>query len=183
MIIWRRPLHTPQNRENCENWQNKMPQTVWLQPDHGAKASVIACMLQPYTRIRNKCPYTCNRDRAEGMVLVGQDFRVARRGIPATDTLIMRHEDSPQKELYYTKRMVHNTEEGPGDKLFYLERTSLDSSIVSAVLPPYEGVERFIGKEDEETPLPTPLSGSHGITVTGDDIATLRCEVISSNKN
>ena len=43
------------------------------------------------------------------MVLVGKDFRVVRRVIPATDALIRRHEDFPNKELYFTKRMVNNT--------------------------------------------------------------------------
>ena len=47
------------------------------------------------------------------MVLVGQYFWVVRRGSPATDPFIKRHEDFPDKELYATKRMVHITEEGP----------------------------------------------------------------------
>ena len=49
----------------------------------------------------------------DGLVVGGQDFRVVRRGSPATDTFIMCHEDLPKKELYDTKRMVHITEEDP----------------------------------------------------------------------
>ena len=45
----------------------------------------------------------------EGMVLVGQDFRVVGRGGEANDVFIMRHEYFPNKELYYTKSMVHIT--------------------------------------------------------------------------
>ena len=69
-------------------------------------------------------------------MLVGQYFGVVRRGIPATDAFIMCHEYSPNKELYATKRMVHITENPPKEDLFYSEKTSLDSSIASAVVPP-----------------------------------------------
>ena len=91
------------------------------------------------------------------MVIVGQDFWLVRRGIPATDAFIMRHEDSPNQEICATKRMVHITEEGRTEDLFDLEIPSLDSSIDSAVVPPEEGVDRFIDKEDEETPLTISL--------------------------
>ena len=57
----------------------------------------------------------------EGVVVVGQDFGVVRRGSTATDAFIMCHEDSPNKDLYATKRMVHITEEGPKEDLFNLE--------------------------------------------------------------
>ena len=80
------------------------------------------------------------------MVIVVQYFRVARRGSPATDAFIMHHEDLPNKELYATKRMAHITEEGPEEDLFYLEIPSLDSYIASEVVPPEEGVGRFIDK-------------------------------------
>ena len=93
----------------------------------------------------------------EGLVILGQYFWVVRRGGPVTDTFIMCHEDSPNKELYATKSMVHITEEGPEEKLFDLEIPYLDSSIDSAVVPPEEGVDRFIDKEDEETPLTISL--------------------------
>ena len=69
-------------------------------------------------------------------MLVGQYFGVVRRGIPATDAFIMCHEYSPNKELYATKRMVHITEEGPKEEILDLERTYLNSSIASAVVPP-----------------------------------------------
>ena len=49
----------------------------------------------------------------EGLVLVGKDFGVARRGILGTGAFITCHEYLPNKELYDTKRMVHITEEGP----------------------------------------------------------------------
>ena len=80
------------------------------------------------------------------LVLVGQDFWMVRRGNPATDAFIRRHEDFPNKELYATNRMVHITEEGPKEELFYLERPSIDSSIDSVVVPSYEGVDRFKDK-------------------------------------
>ena len=54
------------------------------------------------------------------MVLVGQDFGVVRRGSPATDAFIMRHEDFPNKELYATNSMVHIIEEIPEEELFDL---------------------------------------------------------------
>ena len=79
--------------------------------------------------------------------------------------------------------MVHITEEGPKDDLFYLEIPSLDSSISSAVVPPEEGVDRFRDKEGEETPLPILPSGSRGITMTESDIATLRGEGIAVGDN
>ena len=72
----------------------------------------------------------------EGLVLLGQDFWLVRRGSPATDTFIMRHEDFPNKELYATKRMVHITEEGHEEDLFDLWRLSLDYYIASAVVLP-----------------------------------------------
>ena len=48
----------------------------------------------------------------DGLVFVEQDVSVVRRGSPATDVFIMRHEDFPNKEIYATKRMVHITKEG-----------------------------------------------------------------------
>ena len=77
------------------------------------------------------------------MVIVGQDFRVVRRGSSATDKFIMHHEDLPNKELCATKGMVHTTEPPPKEDLFDLERPSLESSIDSEVVPPEEGVDRF----------------------------------------
>ena len=47
------------------------------------------------------------------MVIVGQYFRVVRSGSSATDAFIIRHEYSPNKELYATNIMVYITEEVP----------------------------------------------------------------------
>ena len=55
-------------------------------------------------------------ERVEGLVIVGQDFRVVKRGSPETDAFIIRHEDFPNKELYATKRIVHITLEVPKKK-------------------------------------------------------------------
>ena len=44
---------------------------------------------------------------------------------------------------------------------------------------PEGGIDRFIDKKDEETPLPILPSGILGITVTEDDISMLYCEGIS----
>ena len=55
-----------------------------------------------------------------GTVLLEKYFLVVRRGGPATDVFIMRHEYFPNKELYATKRMVHIKKEGPKEDLFYL---------------------------------------------------------------
>ena len=129
--------------------------------------------------IRDKWPNRWQKERVEGLVLVGHDFRVMRRESPATDAFIMRHEDLSNKEFYTTKRMVHIIEEGPIEDLFILERPSLDSSIASAVIPLEEGVDRFRDNEDEETPLPILLSCSRGIIVAEVDIATLRREGIA----
>ena len=123
-----------------------MPLTVRLWPVHGAKASAIARMLHPSDLIRYKWPNTCQRERVEGLVLVGQDFRVVRRGSPETDTFIMRHKDLPTKQLCSTKRMVNIIEEGPEEYLFDLERLSLEYSIASAVVPPEEESYRFRDK-------------------------------------
>ena len=112
-------------------------------------------------------------------MLVGQDFRVVIRGSPATDTFIMCHKDLPNKELYDTKRMVHITKGGPEEDLFDLGIPSLDSFIASSVVPPEEGVYRFIDKEDKETPLPILPPGSRGITVLEADIEMLRREGIA----
>ena len=54
-------------------------------------------------------------------MVVERIVRMERRGIPAIDAFIMRHEDFPHKEIYVTKRMVHITEEGPEKHLFDLE--------------------------------------------------------------
>ena len=72
----------------------------------------------------------------DGLVLVGKYFRVVRRGSPATDAFIMRHEDLPNKEIYDAKRMVRITEEVSKEELFDLERPSLGSSIFSSMVPP-----------------------------------------------
>ena len=90
-----------------------MPQTVCLRPGHGEKTSEIAWMLHLSALIRYKWKNILNRDRVEGVVLVGKYFWVVRMGIPATDAFIMRCEDFPNKELYATKRMVYITEEVP----------------------------------------------------------------------
>ena len=47
------------------------------------------------------------------------------------------------------------------------------------MVPPEEGVDKFRYKEEEETPLHILPSGSRGITVTKDDIATLHSERIA----
>ena len=70
-------------------------------------------MLYPYVLIREKWNNTWKREMVEGLVLVGKDFRVARRGSPLPNEFIMNHEDLPNKELYTTKMMVNITEEGP----------------------------------------------------------------------
>ena len=98
------------------------------------------------------------------------------RGVPLTDSFIMRHEYVPNKELHATKRMVHITEEFPKEDVFDLERPPLDSSVASAAVPPEEGVDRFRDKEEKETPLPILPPGSHGIPVTEADISTLLSE-------
>ena len=90
-----------------------MPRTVRFRPSHGAKYPAIFRMLHPYALIRENWPNTWHRERVDGMVLVGQDFRVVMRGGPATDAFIIRNEYLPNKELYATKRMVHIPEEGP----------------------------------------------------------------------
>ena len=79
--------------------------------------------------------------------------------------------------------MVHITEEDPKEELFDLGRPSLDYSIYSAVVPQEEGVDRFIDKEDEDTPLTILPSDSRGITVTEADISTLRREGIAVDDN
>ena len=98
----------------------------------------------------------------DGLVLAGQMFRVVRRGSPATNAFIMRHEDLSNKELYTTKRMVHITEEGIGKDLLDLEITFLEYSISLAVFPPEEGVDRLRDKEVEETPCPLSLQAVFG---------------------
>ena len=104
-----------------------MPQTVRLRTSYGAKVSEIYRIMHPSDLIRYKWSNTFQRDRVEGLVLVGKDFWVVRRGGPATDVFIMCHEDLPNKEIYATKRMVHNTKEGPKEDLFDLERPGLDT--------------------------------------------------------
>ena len=86
---------------------------------------------------------TRQRERVEGVVLVGKYFRVVRRGSPVTDSFIMRHEDFPNKELYSTKSMVYITRQLPKEGLFNLEIPSLESSISSAMVPSEEGADRF----------------------------------------
>ena len=120
LIIRRGPLHTPQNHGNRGNRQNTMPRTVHLRPGHGFKASAISRVLHPSDLIRGKWSNTWHRERVAGLVFVGRYLWVVRRGIPATDAFIMRHEYFPNKELYDTKRMVHITEEGPKEGLFDL---------------------------------------------------------------
>ena len=120
-----------------------MPQTVCLQPGHGANASEISRMLHPSSLIRYKWMKTWQREGVKEMLLVKKYFWVVRRGSPATDAFIMCHEYFPNKVLYAIKMMVHIKEEGPEEDLFDLERPSLDSYIASAVVPPEEGVERF----------------------------------------
>ena len=47
------------------------------------------------------------------------------------------------------------------------------------LIPSEERVDRFIVKEEEETPLPIIPSGSLGVTVTEANIATLFREVVT----
>ena len=51
------------------------------------------------------------------------------------------------------------------------------------MVPPEEGVDRFIDKWDKETPVPILPSGSFGITVTEANITTIRREGIAVNDN
>ena len=153
-----------------------MSQIVRLQRVNGVKALTITRKLHPSVLIRGKWSNAYQRESVEGMVVVGQYFWVVRRGSPATDAFIMRHEDVPNKELYATNRMVYITEEGPGEDLFDLERPSLESYVASSVVPPEEGVDRFIDNEDKDTPLPILPSVSREITVTEADISIVRRE-------
>ena len=105
-------------------------------------------MLHPSILIRHKWLNLWKSKRVEGLVLVGHNFRVVRRGSPETDAFIMCHEYFPKKELYATNMTVYITEEGPEEDLFRLEVPSLDSSIASLVVPLEEGVDRFGDKED-----------------------------------
>ena len=66
-------------------------------------------MMHPYYLIREKWRNKWQMDRVEGLVLVGQYFRLMRREIPENNAFIMRHEDFPPKELYATNRMVYIT--------------------------------------------------------------------------
>ena len=51
-------------------------------------------------------------------------------------------------------------------------------------MPPENIVDRFRDKEDEETPLSILPSGSRGVTVNEDDIATFHCEgIVVDNDN
>ena len=72
-----------------------MPRTVHLRPGHGFKASAISRVLHPSDLIRGKWSNTWHRERVAGLVFVGRYLWVVRRGIPATDAFIMRHEDLP----------------------------------------------------------------------------------------
>ena len=78
-----------------------MPQTVCLQPGHGANASEISRMLHPSSLIRYKWMKTWKREGVKKMLLVKKYFWVVRRGSPATDAFIMCHEYFPNKVLYY----------------------------------------------------------------------------------
>ena len=89
-------------------------------PAMGPNPQQYSWMMYPSFLIRDKWTNTCQRERVEGLVLVGKYFQVVRRESPATDAFIMRHEYFPKKELYDTKRMVHITEEGPKEGLFDL---------------------------------------------------------------
>ena len=51
------------------------------------------------------------------------------------------------------------------------------------MVPPEDGVERFRDKEEEETLLTIPHSGSCGITVTEAGIDTVLCEGIAVNND
>ena len=46
----------------------------------------------------------------------------------------------------------------------------------SESIPLNGGVDQFRDEEDGDTPLPILYSGSHGVTVTEDDISKLHCK-------
>ena len=75
----------------------------------GPKFSAISRMLHPSDLIMYTWPNTWQRDKVEGLVVLGQAFWLVRRESPATDSFIMCHEDFPNKALYDTKRVVHIT--------------------------------------------------------------------------
>ena len=86
-----------------------MPRTVRLRPGHGAK---ILSNLPDAAPLRSHHVHVANiwqRDKVEGLVVLGQAFWLVRRESPATDSFIMCHEDFPNKALYDTKRVVHIT--------------------------------------------------------------------------
>ena len=64
-----------------------MPRTERLWPGYGEKASKIPEMLNPSTLIRENWTNTCQRERLEGLVPVGQYFRVVSRG--STSILVL----------------------------------------------------------------------------------------------
>ena len=56
-----------------------------------------------------------------GLILVGQEMKVIRRGMEPVNVFTFRHEDIPNKVLYAANRYVYVTVKGPLEPFFQLE--------------------------------------------------------------
>ena len=64
-----------------------------------------------------------------GLILIGQEIKVIRRGMESVEFFTFRHEDMQNKVLYASKRYVHAAVGKPPESCFSIENERIQQQI------------------------------------------------------
>ena len=84
----------------------------------GAAGECISQLIRPSKPVRDTYPNSPKGHKVLGLILVGQEMKVIRRGTEPVDVFTFRHEDMPNEVMYAAKRCVHVNVEGPPESFF-----------------------------------------------------------------
>ena len=68
--------------------------------------------VHPRKPIRDKYSNQPKNHKLQGVILVGGDVKVVRRGADAIPVFVFTHADFPDKQFYDTKQYIHVNQEG-----------------------------------------------------------------------
>ena len=85
--------------------------------------------VHPSKPIHDKYPNRPKNHKLWGVVFVGVDAKVMRRGANAILVFVFTHSDFPDQKLYTAKLYIHVTEEGEENSLFVLAEAVVPCSL------------------------------------------------------
>ena len=89
-----------------------------LRHDIGAAGECVSRFIHPSNTVRDTYPNRPNKHKVLGLILVGQEIKVIRRGTEPVKVFTFWRKDIPNKVMYIAKRYVHVTVEGPQESFF-----------------------------------------------------------------